>query len=29
MMLYHLYGPEAEARMELYFRMDLELQSYS
>ncbi|KAJ6818672.1 hypothetical protein M6B38_284630 [Iris pallida] len=28
-MLYLLHGPEPEARIELYLRMDLEFQSYS
>ncbi|KAJ6816961.1 hypothetical protein M6B38_413755 [Iris pallida] len=28
-MLFHLYGPEPEARIELCLRIDLEFQSYS
>ncbi|KAJ6805060.1 hypothetical protein M6B38_376145 [Iris pallida] len=27
--LYHIYGPESDSRMELCFRIDLEFQSYS
>ncbi|KAJ6845678.1 hypothetical protein M6B38_286600 [Iris pallida] len=28
-MMFHLYGPEPEARIELCLRIDLEVQSYS